>query len=102
MNNALNEVISLKVLKMLDEMTKDEKDGVLISILKGTWNNKYSIVTVTIVLFIALVIVANSRDIVDKLFYGISNRFVDNTAGAIGGSARGGWDAFSDIFKNLG
>ena len=45
--------------------------------------------------------VANSKEIVGKLSYEISNRFIDNTASAIGGSARGGWDSVRGIFQNL-
>ena len=98
MNNALNEVISLKVLKMLDEMTKDEKDGIFKTFLKGTWNHKYSIFSFTVITFIILVVV-NNRDIMDRVFYEITKRGVDNTAGAIGGSARGGWDAFKNLWQ---
>ncbi len=99
MSNALSDVISLKVLKMLDEMTKEEKDSFTKSILKGTWSHKYEIVTVAIILFVALAIVVNSKEIMDRFAYEISNRFINNTSGAIGGSARGGWDAFRNIFR---
>ncbi|MFH1643656.1 MAG: hypothetical protein ABIA74_00575 [bacterium] len=101
LNSALNEVVSIKLLKILEEMSKEERESFLKQFIKGTWNHKYEIVIVTIVLIVVVGVIANSGDVVEFLSYEASKRLVENIAHVIEGIIKGGLEGSGNIIKNL-
>lgn len=100
--NALNDLVSLKVLKMLDDMSKDERNGIFNSIVRGTWNHKYEIAASTFFLLIVTMIVANNSNFLDTISFEVSRGVTNGIASVVGGSIKGSVNASGNILKSLG